>query len=529
MTDPASKETPGSSAAGQVDELRDLRDLGDLEHLERLVGSWGMLADFAFADLLLFRPVNDRSWVVSAQIRPTTSRTLYPDDLVGTVVSGVERPLLNDARTLGAVVEANGVALGQDTPSRRIAIPVRRDGRVIAVVVREVALDAGRRPGRLERTYLEITERLAAMISDGTFPFTGADPDELDEQPRVGDGVILVDETRCVSYASPNAVSAVHRLGVQANVEGVRLSAVGIDESVVARAFARHRPSVTEIESAVEPGRVAAQSGLGVRQLAVGASASGAGASTDRDVSRSRPVILVRAIPLLESGRATGAVLLVRDVTEVRRRDRMLVSKDATIREVHHRVKNNLQTVSALLRLQGRRLESPEAKQAIEESVRRVRSIALVHETLSREIRETVPFDEVVRPLVRLVEEGLQTSERPVRFTVEGEVGDLAPEIATPLAVVLVELLQNAVEHAYPETSDTHGDANVRVALSATDQEIRVVVRDTGVGFPPGFSLSRSGSLGLTIARTLVTSELGGVIAARTDGGAVVEIRIPRR
>jgi two-component sensor histidine kinase len=242
-----------------------------------------------------------------------------------------------------------------------------------------------------------------------------------------------------------------------------------------------------------------------------------------------RPVILATCIPLLEHGSVTGAVLLVRDVTELRRRDRMLLSKDATIREVHHRVKNNLQTVSALLRLQGRRLASPEAKQAIEESVRRVRSIALVHETLSREIRETVPFDDVVRPLVRLVEEGLQTSERPVRFVVEGELGDLPPETATPLAVVLVELLQNAVEHAYPAAPAATGtDATVRVQMTSTDRELRIVVRDQGPGFPPGFTLSSSGSLGLTIVRTLVTTELGGLIAVRNDGGAVVELRIPR-
>jgi two-component system, sensor histidine kinase PdtaS len=123
------------------------------------------------------------------------------------------------------------------------------------------------------------------------------------------------------------------------------------------------------------------------------------------------------------------------------------------------------------------------------------------------------------------VEEGLQTSERPVRFLLEGELGDLPPETATPLAVVLVELLQNAVEHAYPSA---RGDAIVRVQMISTERELRIVVRDHGVGFPPGFSLSGSGSLGLTIVRTLVTSELGGVIAARNDDGAVVELRIPR-
>ena len=138
--------------------------------------------------------------------------------------------------------------------------------------------------------------------------------------------------------------------------------------------------------------------------------------------------MLVRCIPLLEDHKVSGGVVLVRDISELRRRDRLLLSKDATIREIHHRVKNNLQTISSLLRLQGRRLESAEAKAAVEESVRRIRSIALVHETLSREAGDDVDFNEIVRPLAAMVEEGLQSPDRPVRLTIEGDAGQLARE-----------------------------------------------------------------------------------------------------
>ena len=160
--------------------------------------------------------------------------------------------------------------------------------------------------------------------------------------------------------------------------------------------------------------------------------------------------VLIRCIPLIDHGAVSGAVVLTRDVSELRRRDRLLLSKDATIREIHHRVKNNLQTISSLLRLQGRRFTSPEAKVAIEESVRRIRAIALVHETLSREAGDDVAFVEIVRPLVRMVEEGMSSEDRPVSFTVEGDAGFLPATVATPLSVVLNELLQNAIDHAFP-------------------------------------------------------------------------------
>src|SRR5690606_18327571 len=160
--------------------------------------------------------------------------------------------------------------------------------------------------------------------------------------------------------------------------------------------------------------------------------------------------VALKCYPLLDHGAVSGGLVLVRDISELRRRDRLLLSKDATIREIHHRVKNNLQTISSLLRLQGRRLTSSEAKAAVAESVRRIRTIALVHETLSREPGDDVSFIEIVRPLLRLAEEGLQSPDRPVRFTVQGDGGRLPSNIATPLSVVLTELLQNAVDHGFP-------------------------------------------------------------------------------
>jgi two-component sensor histidine kinase len=231
---------------------------------------------------------------------------------------------------------------------------------------------------------------------------------------------------------------------------------------------------------------------------------------------------------LLEHSRVTGAVLLMRDVSELRRRDRLLLTKDATIREIHHRVKNNLQTISSLLRLHARRLASPEARDVIEESVRRIRSIALVHETLSAGSSQELAFSEIVRPLVRMVEEGLLSAERSVRFVVEGDAGELRAEVATPLAVALTELLQNALEHGFPYDGDGHQrPGEVVISLRNDGQELTVRVSDNGVGLPDGFSLDHVSSLGLTIVKALVTSELGGTISMHTDGGTVVELHLP--
>ena len=131
-----------------------------------------------------------------------------------------------------------------------------------------------------------------------------------------------------------------------------------------------------------------------------------------------RRAVIIRCVPLLDQGAVTGALVLLRDVSDLRRRDRLLMSKDAAIREVHHRVKNNLQTISSLLRIQARRVSDGEARHALEESERRVRSIAVVHEILSRETTDEVDFNDILPALVRMAED-IGTSERPVRINFE--------------------------------------------------------------------------------------------------------------
>jgi two-component system, sensor histidine kinase PdtaS len=467
-------------------------------HLRRLVGSWGLLADFCFADLLLFAPARGgdrRRLVVLGQIRPTTAQTLYRDDQVGRFVDSDERPLVGRALAEGVIVEGD---LDIPTASERVrvlAVPVRHRGEVVAVLTRESPRLGSRLPGELERTYLAIFHRLARMIVDGTYPFPHEDA-ESEDAPRVGDGVILLDaEGRC-SYTSPNAVSALHRVGFHANAVGRHLEDLGFPTDVVRTAYRLQVPVIEELERGLE-------------------------------VS-----ILSRCLPLINDGTVDGAVVLLRDVSDLRRRDRLLVSKDATIREIHHRVKNNLQTVSSLLRLQGRRMAAPEAKAAIDESVRRIRSIALVHEILSHGQGDDVSFAEVVQPIVDMVSEALVAPDRPITFRVVGEGPRLQANMASSLAVVLTELLQNAVEHGYPPGS-AGGTVTIELATSPTELVVRV--HDDGAGLPPDFDSERTSGLGLTIVRTLAYGDLGGRVNLRPvaasgegngspAGGAVAEL-----
>ncbi len=326
------------------------------------------------------------------------------------------------------------------------------------------------------------------MIAAGSFPFP-ADETDTEEAPRVGDGVTVLDAEARITYASPNATSTLHRLGVSGQHIGMRLAELGVEQTVVRRAFLER----TTVNEEVERG----------------------------DDS----IVDVLTVPLLDGAAVCGAVVILRDVSELRQRDRLLISKDATIREIHHRVKNNLQTITALLRLQARRLDSAEARTVLEESVRRIASIALVHETLAHEAGKDVPLVGVVDDLVKMFCDSVRAPERPITVEVDGDPGIVPAELVTPLAVVLNELLQNTVDHA---TSD--GEIRVEVSLDRIGADLVVVVADNGPGMPDGFDVEQATGLGLSIVRALVGSDLGGRIEMRSrDGGvgSVAQVVVP--
>ncbi|WP_448318285.1 sensor histidine kinase [Streptomyces sp. CO7] len=482
-----------------VRQHTDLDDT-DLEWLHLLVSEWQLLSDLSFADLVLWLPTRDGAKYVSvAQMRPNTGPTSYHDDMVGHLVPRGRRPLLDAALDEGRIVREGDPEWREEVPVRVESIPVRRDGRVLGVIARNTNLLTVRTPSRLELTYLQSASDLAQMIAAGAFPFPDQQVD-MDAAPRVGDGLIRLDAEGIVTYASPNALSAYHRMGLAADLVGCHLG----------RTTAELAPSRGPVDEALA--KVA--SGWAPREF---------------EIEASEGVIQFRAIPLKPKGTRIGSLVLLRDVTELRRRERELITKDATIREIHHRVKNNLQTVAALLRLQARRMDSDQGREALQEAVRRVGSIAIVHETLSQTLDERVEFDEIADRVLAMVAEispGKVTGRRSGRF------GILDAEVATPLSMVLTEVLQNALEHGF-RPGDT-GAVEVSAVRGGTprDERLLVTVLDDGVGLPEDFNPHSSGNLGLQIVRTLVEGELGGafdMVRVGPEGGTRVLLDIPVR
>jgi two-component system, sensor histidine kinase PdtaS len=469
----------------------------DLEWLHALLADWQLLADLSFADLVLWAPLPDAGWLALAQMRPTTAPTALPDDVVGTIRSG------HDVQTLIAAIHERRICREGDpewtrgVPVRHETIPVMSRERAIAVIERSTNLSAARTPSRLDLAYLRAADDLARMIAAGIFPSLEQEP-TLVRSPRVGDGLLRLSRSGRVTYASPNALSAYRRLGLTADLVGKPLGPL--------------TAALSASREARDDSLVAAASGR---------------THAETEVEAQGAVVQLRTIPLVVDGSRAGALILVRDVTELRHRERELLSKDATIREIHHRVKNNLQTVAALLRLQSRRLHAPEAKAALDEAVRRVGSIAMVHETLSHVPDEVVDFDDIAGRVAMMAGE-LSAPEARVTPTLMGEFGQLSAAVATPLALVLTELMQNALQHGL---SSHHYAAEGVLEVTARRRPgfLTVTVTDNGAGLPADFDLELATSLGLQIVRTLVLTELDGRLAIepRPGGGTQVTVEIP--
>jgi two-component sensor histidine kinase len=471
-------------------------DQADLDRLHLLVSDWQLLADLSFADLVLWLPDTEGlGFWAGAQMRPTTGPTAYLEDIVGSFIPRGRRPLLDQAYDGGRICREGDPEWRDEVPVRVETIPVRRGSRVIAVIARNTNLLGVRTPSRLEIAYLQSATDLARMITDGVFPYGGERL--LSTSPRVGDGCIRVDRQGMVTFASPNALSAYRRMGLRTDLVGSRLKDVTGELIGTAR-------KVDDVQATVLSGR----------------------AAQEVEIENGEATLFLRAIPLRAEAEHVGALILLRDVTELRIRERELVTKEATIREIHHRVKNNLQTVAALLRMQARRITVPEGQVALAEAVRRVGSIAIVHETLSQSFDEHVDFDDVADRVAAMVAD-VSTVATQVEIRRSGSFGVLDSDVATPLAMVLTELMQNSVEHAFGTRSGT-----IDISAQRSVGRLRVVVSDDGGGLPAGFDSETSGNLGLSIVRTLVIGELDGVLefGPRADGpGTTVVLDIPVR
>ncbi len=449
--------------------------------LQRIAGNLGIAADLAHADLFIMSPTGPGEALILAHGRPSTAQSLYIRQRSGELVT------LDEDAAFSRCLRRRRAALGlpgrlvRGIPLDERAAPMRNaEGRIIAVLDMHKSAHY-RRPPR--RSNPVLTAAATALARTLFF-------DAIDRQTALailhsGDGIVVRDERGTIVFADARAQAIMRKVGVSQGLVGRRLEEQSLPGAVVLKT--QKLRTHTEIE------------------LEIGESA-----------------IIKRSIPLGQTGRDLR-LSVVCDVTELRVRQRQSQIKSAVVQEIHHRVKNNLQTIASLLRLQSRRADSAITRDALQESVGRILSIATVHDFLAREGTEAVDLKDLSQ---RILESAAVTYPRvPIRAQVNGPNLLLPASQATPAAMVINELAANAVKHAF------RGREQGRVELTLAQEPglIKIELADDGTGLPAGFSLERHGNLGLQIVTTLVTEDLKGKfsLAAAPGGGTVARIELP--
>ena len=472
----------------------------DREWLHHLVADWQVIADLSFADLLLIIQNGDGEYVVAEQCRPSTAITLRTDDLLGQKLDDSLVPELDEAMKSETSFHSSTLrSIGRATVCNVYA-PVRHRGKTLGLVMRETNLATRESNGRYEMESINAGKTLFDMISRGQFPYRESVLNQR-HNARVSDGFIVLEGDGIVRYASPNAISCFRRLGGLDTMQGELLSEFGTR-------LLHTNDNVSESLPLVLTGK----------------------ADVDCELEANRSIVSMRSLPLFGPNSRVGAVVLCRDVTEVLRREQELRTKNATISEIHHRVKNNLQAVSALLRLQARKTKSAEVRKELEEAQRRVQTIALVHEGLSQTADEIVDFDKVISSLLKMSIE-LASQNQNIDIDFVGKFGRLAAQDATPLSLVLTELVTNAVEHGFEGRESGH----IRIAVGRGGDNLSIVVEDDGDGIDSeashGMAKPSGSGLGTQLINTFVTNDFGGTVrwSPRREGGTRVVLDIKLR
>jgi len=451
-----------------------------IEQIEKLSGLLAVAADLAHAQATVYaRARNERFLVVIGQARPNTCFIQHKPHMPGSTVYVTEEPLVAQTLAAGKVIQGQREwALG--SCMEMYTVPVYdSDGQTVAAVSFETNQEEARSEGH------ELLQEAAWLLLAGL----GQGLAERVYRPlSASDGIVIVNAEGQIVFANPAANSIYKVAGI-----GKLLGRYLYDRPLAGR-FAKKNGIRTEPYEA--------------------------------EMELASLVVIQRYLPLVRDGKLVYGLFIVSDVTEVRKKEKELLIKSAVIQEIHHRVKNNLQTIASLLRLQARRSKSTEVKAALRESVNRILSISLVHEFLSQQDAEIIDVAEVAKNILDLVIQNMLEPDFNLQAVFNGETIILPSEQATSLALVINELIQNSIEHGFVGRQE----GIIGIDIATMGDVHRIEIFDNGIGLPEDFDINKSSSsLGLQIVRTLIENDVGGSIEFYSRGGTHACIKIPRK
>lgn len=472
--------------------------------LERVRAALPLAADVSRSDVFLVIPDQLDRFCIALHARPHSMATLYEESPVGRSFGQSERGWLWSAMALAQ----RRTRIEPEIPHQRGEIaqqvwPVlNAHHRPVAGLLISSNIIERERHKRRDPAFQHALDRFLHMVVAGQIQQPERVPPFLEQ-----DGILFVDHTARYRYLSGQANNVYRRLGYLDDLRGRSVEEVAAgDLQLVQAAWETQECQFAE--------------------------------STVRDRILQRSAIPLLGPPELNGWERLrfwerrpdryGVLLLVKDVTEDRRKAQELKVKAVMIKEIHHRVKNNLQMLVSIMRMQARRAGSEEARQLLYEAINRILSMSAIHESLSEGEDQVLNLQDVARRIIRYLQQSAVGPARNITLAVEHADPVLLPTSrATTCALIINELLLNALEHGF----DQQSTGRVAVSISDCEDTVELRVEDNGRGLPADFTLDTETSLGLDIVRTLVQDDLKGrfTLRSRPQGGTEAVICFPKR
>ncbi|MEA4988886.1 MAG: sensor histidine kinase [Anaerovorax sp.] len=438
----------------------------EIEVIKQLGLGLQLLANLEDADFFIDCPTTDGvDAIVVAEAKPENVPSSYKKTVVGLLAKPNNEPAVARTFRLGLSTKQMKAVTQESTMVIQSVEPIKHGDRVIGVLIEEKRADENS----------EMSERI--RFSDASYAIVADMLTRMDEQSSwltdyIDEAVILVDMQGYVSFRNKMARDIFERLGYTNDILGMPYKGIALH-------------------------------GSDLEWFDQDASYSGI------EVSVSNLDLTVKQIFLKNNN--VDFAIMIRDITHIREKEKELILKSVAIKEMHHRVKNSLQTIASLLRLQGRRTKNEEAKMILDESMNRILAIATTHELLAKVGVDQVNIRDVLENIKNNTLQYFQKPTTKVTIKIEGDDFEVDSEISTSVALVVSELMHNSLQHAFPNRPE----GLIHIQITRGQMYSNIEVSDDGKGFD--FEQVKGTSLGLNIVISIIKEKLKGNL--RIDSG----------
>lgn len=439
----------------------------DIEKIIQIANVLPLIANIVKADVFINCLVkNSGKAIVVAEAKPVNHYSMYDNSVVGEFALRDNEPAVIRTLEVGiATRDLKAVTQEQKSVKQTVEPIKNKDGKTIGVLIIEKDITENIIKNRRLEILAETNEQLTNELREKS-------NDANNITYHIDDAFLIVDSSGAVIFRNPVADELYKKLGYKDSLIGMNFNNLSLDGNKFKDIIINKDCEVFE-------------------------------------VNIGRFVLQIKYI--VQHGENLNLIMLIKDITDVKQKEKELILKSVAIKEIHHRVKNNLQTIASLLRLQSRRTESDEFKNVLSESMNRILSIAATHEILAQEGIDEVDIKDVILKIKDGLIKNNSFENTYIDINVKGNGFPINSDKSTAIGLIVNELLQNCLKHAFKGKEN----GSIEIQINKGNLYSTVSIIDNGIGFD--INSVESKSLGLSIVKGLVKDKLNGNLSIHSD------------